>query len=241
MAKQLRSLIGSTCIITLLLGIYSAVAAESLNTLSAEEKAAGWKLLFDGKSHQGWRSFKRPTFPTRGWSIENGWFYSSGKGGGDIVSEGEYDQFELQWEWKLTTNGNSGVKYFVTENRNSALGHEYQMFDDERDASGTVKPGKHVTASFYDVLKPSVNPPTKPAGQINQSRILVQANHVEHWLNGIKVLEYKAGSEPVKAAVAASKFKSVPAFGSCVKGHILLQDHQSEVWFRNIKIRVLPQ
>ena len=136
-----------------------------------------------------------------------------------------------------TGAGNSGVKYFVTETRNAALGHEYQMIDDEREPNTNSADGKRVTASFYDVLKPAVIPPTKPPGEINQSRILVKGNHVEHWLNGVKVLEYECGSEAVRAAVAASKFKTTTGFGTKIKGHLLLQDHGSEVWFRNLKVR----
>jgi hypothetical protein len=111
------------------------------------------------------------------------------------------------------------------------------MIDDEREQDANSADGKRVTASFYDVLKPTTAPPARPAGEINQSRVLVKGNHVEHWLNGVKVLEYECGSEDVKAAVAASKFKTTAGFGNKIKGHILLQDHQSEVWFRNIKIR----
>jgi hypothetical protein len=145
----------------------------------------------------------------------------------------------LQWDWKLEQGGNSGLKYFVLESRNSALGHEYQMLDDQINPDGKLAEGKRLTASFYDVLKPSVPPPSKPMGEINRSRILVKGNHVEHWLNGVKVLEYECGSETLKAAVAESKFKTVPGFGQRVKGHLLLQDHHSNVWFRNIKIRDL--
>jgi hypothetical protein len=216
-----------------------AIAAEPPNQLSAEEKAAGWKLLFDGQTPKGWHSFKRETFPAKGWVVEDGWLHCLGKEGGDILSDGEYEQFELQWDWKLEPTGNSGVKYFVLESRSSALGHEYQMLDDQLNPDGKVASGKHVTASFYDVLKPTISPPTKPMGEINHSRIVVKGNHVEHWLNGVKVLEYECGSEEVKAAVAESKFKNVSGFGNCVKGHLLLQDHHSNVWFRNIKIRDL--
>jgi hypothetical protein len=217
------------------------LAADTANQLSAEEKANGWKLLFDGQTTQGWHSFNRDTFPAKGWVIEDGWLHCLGKEGGDILSDRQYDQFALQWEWKLEPTGNSGVKYFVLESRNSALGHEYQMLDDQLNPDGKVAQGKHVTASFYDVLKPSVSPPSKPLGEINQSRILVKGNHVEHWLNGVKVLEYECGSEQVRAAVAESKFKSVAGFGERVKGHLLLQDHHSNVWFRNIKIRDLSE
>jgi hypothetical protein len=215
------------------------MAADPANQLSAEEKASGWKLLFDGETPHGWHSFKRSTFPATGWVIEDGWLHCLGKDGGDVLSDGEYEQFDLRWEWKLETAGNSGLKYFVLESRNAALGHEYQMLDDQLNPDGKAAEGKRVTASFYDVLKPSVAPPTRPIGEVNQSRILVKANHVEHWLNGTKVLEYECGSDAVKAAVAESKFKTVTGFGDRVKGRLLLQDHHSNVWFRNIKIRDL--
>jgi hypothetical protein len=211
--------------------------AQSSNQLSPEEKAGGWKLLFDGQTTHGWHSFKKSSFPASGWVVEDGWLHCLGKNGGDLLSDGEFDQFDLEWEWRIEPAGNSGLKYFVLETRNSAIGHEYQMLDDERNPDGKIAQGKHVTASFYDVLKPTVTPPTKPVGEINHSRILVKGNHVEHWLNGVKVLEYECGSDPVKAAVAESKFKNVPGFGNRVKAHLLLQDHHSQVWFRNIKIR----
>jgi hypothetical protein len=218
----------------------TAIAAETTpNQLSPAEKADGWKLLFDGQSPQGWHSFKKKSFPASGWIVQDGWLQCLGKDGGDVVSDGEYDQFDLQWDWKIEPAGNSGLKYFVLDSRPSALGHEYQMLDDEKNPDGKIAQGKHITASFYDVLKPTVPPPTKPIGEINHSRVLVQGNHVEHWLNGVKVLEYECGSDAVKAAVAESKFKNVPGFGTRVKGHLLLQDHHSQVWFRNLKIRDL--
>jgi Domain of Unknown Function (DUF1080) len=226
------------CLLTGLLFV-SLPAAELPNQLTAQETAGGWKLLFDGKTPEGWRSFKKLTFPSKGWVVEDGWLACLGQGGGDVISTGEYDQFDLEWDWKIAPAGNSGVKYFVLESRNSALGHEYQMLDDSLNADGKTASGKHVTASFYDVLKPTVAPPLKPVGEINRSRIFVQGHHVEHWLNGVKVLEYECGSDVVKAAVANSKFKNTPGFGQCAKGHILLQDHGSQVWFRNIRIRDL--
>jgi len=224
--------------LVLVLATASSLSAAPANQLTPEEKASRWKLLFDGQTTHGWRSFKKQAFPAQGWVVEDGWLHCLGKGGGDIITDAEFTDFELQWEWKLAPEGNSGVKYFVLESRSSALGHEYQMIDDEREPDAVRAGGKHLTASFYDVLAPN-HPPVKPAGELNFSRILVQGNHVEHWLNGIKVLEYECGSEPVKAAVAASKFKNTPGFGNKVKAHLLLQDHNTEVWFRNVRIREL--
>jgi opacity protein-like surface antigen len=233
-----RRLLESLCALGLLLATTLLVSAAPANQLTDSEKAAGWKLLFDGQTTQGWRSFKKQSFPAKGWIVEDGWLRGLGKGGGDIVSDAEYTDFELQWDWKIAPDGNSGVKYFVLESRSSALGHEYQMIDDERGPDGVKGHGKQLTASFYDVLAPT-NPPVKPSGEINSSRIIVKGNHVEHWLNGAKVLEYECGSEFVKAGVAASKFKTSVGFGDKVKGHLLLQDHGTEVWFRNVKLREL--
>ncbi|PWU16043.1 MAG: hypothetical protein C5B50_14170 [Verrucomicrobia bacterium] len=198
-----------------------------------------WKSLFDGKTTAGWHSFHKTTFPERGWVAEDGWLHCLGQHGGDIVSDELFDQFDVLWEWKIARGGNSGLKYFVLDSRKSAIGHEYQMLDDERNPDGKLADGKRLTASFYDVLKPMVKTSVREPGEINHSRVLVRGNHVEHWLNGVKVLEYEAGSDAVKEAVAQSKFKDMPGFGERAKGHILLQDHNSDVWFRNIRIRDL--
>jgi hypothetical protein len=208
------------------------------NELSAEERAAGWKLLFNGKDTTGWRSFKKQTFPMRGWRVKDGWLHAQAKDGGDIITDAQFEDFELHWEWRLSPNGNSGVKYFITETRNSPIGHEYQLIDDDRNDDARQRDGRRVTASLYDLIKPAGAVP-KPPGQINQSRLVVRGNLVEHWLNGVKVLQYECGSEALKQAVAGSKYKTIASFGDKIKGHILLQDHHSEVWFRNVKIREL--
>jgi hypothetical protein len=213
----------------ILAGCLSTSAADSNN-----EKE--WTQLFNGKDLSGWHSFKKTVPPAKGWVVEEGALKHAKKaGGGDLVSEGEYDNFDLRWEWKVASGANSGLKYFVLETRRSAIGHEYQLIDDDKHPDALRGP-KWQTASFYDVLPPA-NKHVKPVGEWNESRVLVQGNHVEHWLNGQKVLSYELGSAEVKAAVAQSKFKSVEGFGERVKGHILLQDHGDEIAFRAIRIK----
>lgn len=207
---------------------------------NAAESTNDWVSLFDGKTTAGWRGYNSKTVTTN-WTVVDGCLHNQPKPKTqrDLITEATYDQFELEWDWKIKTGVNSGVKYFVDEKKGGAIGHEYQMLDDdspEWNAKGTV----HATGSFYDVLIPT-SCPTKPIGEFNHSRILVQGNHVEHWLNGIKVQEYELGSDEVKAAIAKSKFKNESGFADHKKAHILLQDHGGEVWFKNIKIRVITE
>jgi hypothetical protein len=216
--------------------IVLAILTTIVVSLSAEEKAGDWKPLFDGKSLQGWHSFKKHETPTQGWVIEAGVLHHLAKGGGgDLVSESTYDQFELEWDWKIAPGGNSGVKYFITEERKQAIGHEYQLIDDERHADAKIGPDR-TTGALYDVIPPR-NAHPHAAGEWNTSRIVVRGKHVEHWLNGTKTVEYDLESEALKKAIEVSKFKDVAGFGTQFKGHILLQDHGDEVWFRNIRIR----
>jgi hypothetical protein len=228
-------------VVSALAGISTVVtAAETLNTLTSAEKAAGWKLLFNGESLQGWRLYNKKTGPETGWKAEDGILKKVAKQkGGDIITDAAFDDFDLVWEWRVAPGGNNGVKYLVTESRPSAPGHEYQLIDDNGHPDGKLG-AKRQTAAFYDVLPPGSNKVLKPAGEWNSSRILVQENHVEHWLNGAKVLEYEMGSDAVKAGLAASKFKNAAGFGTKIKGHIMLTDHGDEAWFRNVKIRELP-
>src|SRR5208337_1090538 len=146
-----------------------AQTTPAANQLTPHEKAAGWTLLFDGQTTQGWQTFHTGHFPAKGWEVKDGWLHCLGQGGGDIVSDTKFDDFDLQWDWKQAVGGNSGVKYFVIDSRSSPLGHEYQMIDDEREPDASKADGKRVTASFYDVYKPTVPPPTKPPGEINHS------------------------------------------------------------------------
>jgi len=161
-----------------------------------------------------------------------------GEQGGEIITEQKFNDFEVSWEWRISEAGNNGLKYLVTEERPSAPGHEYQMLDDDKHPDGKIGPHRQ-TGSFYDVIPPKAGKPINPVGDWNSSRVLVKGNHVEHWLNGAKVVEYELGSEELKAAIAKSKFKKAEGFGTKIEGHLMLTDHKDECWFRNIKIREL--
>ena len=216
-------------------------SAAELNTLTAAEQKAGWKLLFDGKSLAGWRTYKAGGTIGKGWVVEDGLLKKQAKiSGGDIMIEQPIPataDWELSWEWRMSEKGNNGVKYFITEARKGTLGHEYQLLDDDGHPDGKVGPHRQ-TGSFYDVLPPTKDKPLKPVGEWNHSRVVVKGNTVQHWLNGAKVLEYELGSAAVKEAVAKSKFKNIGDFGTKVAGHILLTDHNDECSFRNVKLRV---
>jgi hypothetical protein len=211
--------------------------ADDLNQLSPAEKAQGWKLLFNGTDLAGWRPYGKSEKPGAGWKVEQGILKKlADVPAGDLITESLYNDFELSWEWRITTNGNNGVKYLVTEKRPSAPGQEYQMLDDTSPTNQKLAP-RFLTASFYEVFPASEKKRLQPVGEWNSSRILVRGNHVEHWLNGAKVLEYELGSPEVKEAVQRSKFKNAEGFGEKIKGHIMLTDHHDECWFRNIKLR----
>jgi hypothetical protein len=219
--------------------LMSTTAFAADNTLTPAEEKAGWKLLFNGRNLDGWRGYTLPGLPEAGWKVEGGLLQSvAGTKGKELITVGQYDDFELSWEWRVAPGGNNGIKYFVTEARPKAPGPEYQMIDDEKHPDGQ-RGGTHQTAALYDILPPAADKPSKPGGEWNSSRIVTKGNHVEHWLNGKKVLEFELGSDAVKAGLAKSKFKALPDFGAKVKGHIMLTYHQDECWFRNLKLREL--
>ncbi len=220
------------------------------NTLSPAEVADGWKLLFNGKDSEGWRGAKLDIFPTKGWVIEDGLLKvmpadgAESTNGGDIVTTDTYKNFILSVDFKITEGANSGIKYFVDPDLNkgegSAIGCEFQILDDERhpDAKLGVK-GNRKLGSLYDLIPA---PEKKPfnINEFNTAVVIVMGNHVEHWLNGEKLLEYNRNNQMFNALVAYSKYRDWPNFGNRAEGNILLQDHGDEVWFKNVKIKELP-
>ena len=225
-----------SALILLALAAISPLRAE----LTDAEKAAGWKLLFNGKDLTGWRMFNKQTPPGSGWQVIDGILTKPAKApGGNIVTTESFTDYELVWEWKIAAKGNNGLKYLIDEKRGGAPGPEYQMLDDSGHPDAKVGP-KRQTAALYDILPPAADKKLKAPGEWNESKILVKGNQVEHWLNGAKVLSYELGSEELKAAIAKSKFKSAAGFGEKVTGPIMITDHSDEVSFRTIKIHPLP-
>jgi 3-keto-disaccharide hydrolase len=228
------------------------------NQLTAAERAAGWRLLFDGKTLTGWRGLGYDTVPSAHWVVVDGTIKKIASGnvpklpdgqplvGGDLMTVDVFGDFELSWEWKVTPGANSGVKYNVSEElsvqnapNHAALGFEYQMLDDDRHPDGKLP--THRAGALYDLAAPNDAKHLQPVGEWNQSRIIFRGNHGEHWLNGARVVVFDLGTPAMDSALAASKFHPFPWFGQRRKegGHIILQDHNDEVYFRNIKVRPL--
>jgi hypothetical protein len=236
------------------------------NQLTAAERAAGWRLLFDGRSLAGWRGLGFPGIPEGHWTVEDGAIKKVATSkvapgpdgrrpaGGDLMTQATFADFELVWEWKISTGGNSGLKYNVSEElsggqpsnvlrpatgaagvSHSAIGFEYQMLDDDRHSDGRL--ANHRSGALYDLLTPNERKRLKPVGEWNQSRVVFVGTHGEHWLNGEKVVEYELGSRVMDSALTASKFRTMPWFAQRRAGHIVLQDHGDEVWIRSMKIK----
>jgi hypothetical protein len=237
-----RLIIFACCLTTLLgVSLRAADRPAAPNTLTDAEQKAGWKLLFDGKSVDAWRAYRGNALPPE-WKVAAGEFQLHDKGGKlatGIVTRDEFADFELSLEWRTSQNGNSGILYRVNEEHAPPhdSGPEMQILDDDR-YPAPKNPPERRAAACYDLYAPSAKVTVVP-GQWNRVRIVAKGNHVEHWFNGVKVVDYELGSPDWQARVARSKFAKSPFYGKESRGHILLQQHGHDVAFRNIKIRVL--
>ncbi len=226
------------------------------NHLTQLEKEQGWELLFDGKTFNNWRGLGREAVQTDHWKVENGTIRkvnneealkATGEkiDGGDLMTIETFGNFELSFEWKIKKDGNSGIKYNVSEDisttyggKHSALGFEYQILDDNSEKyKGKLKPSQY-TAGLYEMYK-AENVKIKPLGKFNKSRILLNGNHGEHWLNGVKVLEYEFATAEFDSLFQLSKYNKYPDFEKKRAGHIVITNHSDDSWYRNIKIRRL--
>jgi hypothetical protein len=245
----------------IVLGLFAAIifgcttsVKENQNQLTKLEIEEGWELLFDGKTFKGWRGLGRDTVETNNWKVENGEIHKvdsrlvpplpNGEklNGGDLMTIDTFENFELSFEWKIKEAGNSGIKYNVSEeltngwgSKYSALGFEYQILDDGHEMYKDLKPHQF-TGALYEMVAPE-NVQLKPVGEYNQSSILLNGNHGEHWLNGIKVVEYEFATAKFDSLYQLSKFAKYPGFEKKRKGHIVITNHTDESWYRNIKIR----
>jgi hypothetical protein len=216
------------------------VAPSAPNQLSKMEQAAGWKLLFDGRTPTSWRAYRGQAFPDKGWKIEDGCLRAvAGAGGGDIITADQFADFELELEWKVAAKANSGIMYRVQEKHETAwqTGPEYQIIDD---AGNNIGPTAHnACGALYDLYPPSDKKVVKPVGEFNVTRIRWKDGLLSHWLNGVKIVECRTDGDEWKQKIAASKFKGYGGFGVQPRGHIALQNYGNDVWFRSIKVRDL--
>ncbi len=214
----------------------AATPQEAHNTLSAEERAEGWRLLFDGRSTEGWRGYGLDEVPD-GWAVEDGTLARVGPGG-DLITVEQFSDFELSIEWKVEAGGNSGLFIRATEDASMIYfsAPEIQILDDDGHADG----GSPLTSAGSNfALHPAPEGVVRPAGEWNHFRIVVDGARVEQWMNGVHVVTYELWSPEWEELVAASKFAEWPEYGRATRGHIGIQDHGDVVWFRNIRIREL--
>lgn len=202
---------------------------------SAFAKDVDWKPLFDGKSLDGWTSSNGGK-PGDGWKVEEGAIHRAGKGG-DIISAKEYKDFEFEFEWKISAKGNSGVKYRVQKAGSAWIGPEYQVLDDKGHPNGKV--ADTTAASLYEVAPADKDKDLKPVGEWNVSKVVAKGTVLEHWLNGKLTVKIDTKSKEWEKLKKDSKFAPVADFAGPAAGHLLLQDHGDEAWFRNLRIREL--
>jgi hypothetical protein len=217
-------------------GIVIMTAQNFVNTLTPAEKAEGWKLLFDGKTMNGWRGFKSAT-PPAGWHAMDGELVRHGAGG-DLMTVEQFGDFELRLDWKISKDGNSGIMFRVTGEGGQTYetGPEFQILDNAGHRDGK----EPITAAGSNyAMHPPVRDVTRPVGEWNDVRLIVRGAHVEHWMNGTKLLEYELWSDDWEKRVKASKFGKMPGYGRAKRGHLVLQDHGNLVWFRNVKVKPL--
>ena len=229
-------------------------AAAPPNELTAAQRATGWRLLFDGRTLIGWRGLGYDSVPTAHWKVTDGAIEKIASGnvpkladgqpahGGDLMTVDSFGDFELAFEWKVAPGANSGVKYNVSEQlsmslapNHAALGFEYQILDDDRHEDGKLP--SHRAGALYDLIAPNARKHVRPVGEWNRSRIVFRGRHGEHWLNGEKIVEFDLGTPRMDSLIAASKYRSIPGFADRRRGHIVLQDHGDEAYFRSIKVR----
>jgi len=215
----------------------AASARDGDNVLTDEEKKVGWKLLFDGKTAEGWRGWKKDKMPD-GWQVIDG-ALTRVKGSGDIITVDQYENFELALDWRLAAGGNSGIMYLVQETDHAPYetGPEYQLLDEAK--HGITRTDPTATGSCYALYPPAADA-GKPIGEWNRTKIVLNHRKLEHWLNGQKIVDCEIGSADWNERVAKSKFKAWPNFAKATKGHLDLQDHGGKVEFKNVKILVLP-
>lgn len=203
-------------------------------TVNAEES---WTSLFNGQDLSGWITAKGDP-PEKGWEVRDGCIYRF-RQGGDLYTERPYTNFVFEAEWKISKGGNSGIKYRVADYGGKRLGPEYQVLDDQRHIDAKITP-KRRAAGLYDIIAAPDDKPLNAVEEWNQLRIVADGPRLEHWLNGVKVVEVDTSSDAWREAVAASKFKGVEGFGTAPSGPLMLQDHGNAVWYRNLRIRELP-
>ena len=229
-------------LIPLLLPLLAAAActgAPAPEPSAGAPSAAGWRPLFDGRTLAGWRGYRQAA-PPAGWRVVDGAITRMGPGG-DLITDEEFGDFELELEWKISPGGNSGIIYRVVEDSTLDYvwrsGPEYQVLDNARHADGRDP----LTSAGSDfALYAPVRDVTRPVGECNQARIVARGSHVEHWMNGVKLLEYELGGPDWEQRVRASKFGAMPRYGRSARGHIALQEHEAWVAYRNLRIRPLP-